>query len=230
MKTIRALFLLITLIITIRAGFAQEVPGKIECPNLVKNGDFEDGPTGFKSDFIYVDIYADTSSLHYLIRGYYSIIEKTNRNGYYYYSDPVPNTGKYYIISVDNSGKRRLWYDSITVKPNTTYSFSCILANINLVMIENPSSAYYTPGVMSLKVNGKNICPAKQLSNGHAWTPFKIKYKTGTEETRIEIAIVNEIWTGNEVALDNIVFKEIPPEEFTSDCKVKFPRSTERIK
>jgi hypothetical protein len=68
---------------------------------------------------------------------------------------------------------------------------------------------------MNLKVNGKKICPSMTLSNrSAAWTPFSIKYKTGPDETRIEISIVDEIWTlrGNDVALDNIVFKEIPPE------------------
>jgi hypothetical protein len=203
MKTIRALFLLIILIITIKTGFAQD-------PNLVKNGDFESGATGFKSDFIY----ADTS----FNPGYYIITENINQYGSDFL-DPVPNSGKYFAINVNNSGKQRLWYDSITVKPNTTYSFSCILANVN--------ADWVAPGIMNLKVNGKQVCPARILSNGSsALMPLSIQYKTGPDETRIEISIVDEIWTlmGNDVALDNIVFKEIPPEEFTSDCGVKFRR------
>jgi hypothetical protein len=218
MKTKRGLFLII-LIITIRAGFAQEGQEKIEYPNLVKNGDFENGATGFKSDFIYSDTSFNWG--YYVITDnaaqYLGYISSVKYLGEGVFVNPVPNTGKYYFIDMNNSGKQRLWYDSITVKPNTTYSFSCIGANVN--------AKFEAPGVMNLKVNGKQICPSKTLSNiSPAWSFFSINYKTGPDETRIEISIVDEIWTlmGNDVALDNIVFKEIPPEEFTSSCGVKF--------
>jgi tetratricopeptide (TPR) repeat protein len=186
--------------ITIRAGFAQEVQEKIEYPNLVKNGDFEDGNVGLKSDFKYVD--------KFLNWGCYVITDNAAQylDGKVFLN-PVPYTGKYYFIDMNNSGKQRLWYDSITVKPNTTYSFTCILANVN--------AKFEAPGVMNLKINGRPGGPARTFSNGSAeWTPFSIKYKSGPGETRIEISIVDEIWTlmGNDVALDNIVFKEIPPE------------------
>jgi len=207
MKTKRGLFLII-LIITIRAGFAQEAQEKIEYPNLVTNGDFEDGNVGFKSDFK-----SDTSCW-----GCYVITDNAAQYlGGEVFVNPVPNTGKYYFIDMNNSGKQRLWYDSITVKPNTTYSFSCILANVNAKL--------QAPGVMTLRINGRRVCPSMTLSNGSAaWTPFSIKFKTGPDQTRIEISIVDEIWTlmGNDVALDNIVFRQIPLEEFSSGCDVKF--------
>jgi hypothetical protein len=205
MKTKRGLFLII-LIITIKTVFAQEVRGKIEYPNLVKNGDFESGNVGFKTDFIF----AEEDFWNW---GYYVITDNVAQYlaGAFFVS-PVPNTGKYYAISVNDSGKQRLWYDSITVEPNTTYEFSCILANVCL----DPAA---TTGYMRLKINGKAGCLARSLSGGSKWERFSVQYKTGVGETRIEISIVDEIWTsrGNAVALDNIVFKEIPPEEFI-DC------------
>jgi outer membrane protein OmpA-like peptidoglycan-associated protein len=218
MKTKRGLFLLIMLVITIRAGFAQGIQQVTQYPNLVKNGDFEDGNVGFKSDFLCQD--------DIFTWGYYVIT--TNVSKYLtgsVFLNPVPNTGKYYAIDMNNSGKQRLWYDSITVKPNTPYQFSCILANC--------VNDFAAPGVINLKINGKKICPTLTLSNGSAsWTPYSIKYKTGPDETRIEISIVDEIWTlmGNDVALDNVVFKEIPPEEYTTVCEVKFKKLTEEEK
>jgi hypothetical protein len=218
MKIKRGLFLII-LIIKIMTGFAQEVQEKIEYPNLVKNGDFEDGNIGFKSDFKYADEYSDGNWGSYLITD-----NAAQYLGGEVFVNPVPKTGKYYFIDMGISGKQRLWYDSITVKPNTTYSFSCILTNV--------IADFQNPGVMNLKVNGKKVCPSRTLSNGsNAWMPLSIQYKTGPDETRIEISIVDEIWTlmGNDVALDNVVFKEIPQEEFTQDCgvNVKF-KHTER--
>jgi hypothetical protein len=198
MKAKRSLFLII-LIITITAGFAQEVQEKTEYPNLVKNGDFESGNVGFKSDFIFAEEGV-------WIWGYYVITDNAAQylDGVTF-QNPVPNTGKYYAVQVDGSRKQRLWYDSITVKPNTTYSFSCILANISSDQ----------GGKMILKVNGKACCPcpARSLLSGSCvWTPFSEQYKTGPDETKIEISIVDEIWSsiGNDVALDNIEFKELP--------------------
>jgi hypothetical protein len=209
MKAKRSLFLII-LIITIRAGFAQEVSEKTEYLNLVKNGDFESGATGFKSDFIFTEedflwgYYVITDSIAKYDRG----LTLTFNNPGVTFQNPISNTGKYYAIQVNNSGKQRLWYDSIIVKPNTTYEFSCILANIN---IRETPAAY-----IILKINWKACCPARSLSESPAWERLSIQYKTGPDETRIEISIVDEIWTmgGNDVALDNIVFKEIPPEKF----------------
>jgi outer membrane protein OmpA-like peptidoglycan-associated protein len=221
MKTKIALFLLIILIITIRIGFAQGVQQKTEYPNLVKNGDFENGVTGFKSDFI------NHPSNDVYTWGYYVITDNVAKylaGGVFV--NPTPNTGKYYAIDMNNMGKQRLWYDSVTVKPNTTYSFSCMATNVN--------NEFTAPGVMNLKVNGKQVCPSRTLSNGsNAWMPLTVHYKTGPQETRVEIAIVDEIWTlmGNDVALDNIIFKEIPPEEYNSVCEAKqFPKLSEKDK
>jgi outer membrane protein OmpA-like peptidoglycan-associated protein len=219
MKTNKALFLLIILLITIRTGFAQGIQ-QVEYPNLVKNGDFEDGPTGFKSDFI------NHPSNDVFVWGYYVITDNVAKylaGGVFL--NPVPNTGKYYAIDMNNSGKQRLWYDSVTVKPNTTYEFSCIAANCVIDWV--------APGVMNFKVNGKKVCPSRTLSNGSSsWTPLGVHYKTGPAETRIEIAIVDEIWTlsGNDVALDNIVFREIPQEQYNSSCEIKFPPLAEKDK
>jgi hypothetical protein len=67
--------------------------------------------------------------------------------------------------------------------------------------------------VMTLKVNGKTCCSTRTLPEGSSeWIPFSTVYTTKSDETRIEISIVDEILTqiGNDVGLDNIVFKELP--------------------
>jgi hypothetical protein len=206
-KTVLFLILLIVKTIT---GFAQDQQ-KIEYPNLVKNGDFENGNTGFKSDFIF----AQENSW---IVGYYLVTD--NVSPYLEgmaFRNPVPNTGKYFAVQVDANGNQRLWYDSVTVKPNTTYSFTCMLAII--------SNGFANPAVMKLKVNGKTgflslkgnektcSCSSQTLPEGSSeWTPLNMVYTTKSDETRIEISIVEEILTRtkNDVGLDNIVFKELP--------------------
>jgi hypothetical protein len=121
------------------------------------------------------------------------------------------------VIYANQSGRQRLWYDSIYVKPNTEYEFSFILSN---VVNENSRNWF----AVFWKVNGEKKCLSWTSSNGSngsnggsTWDPVSGKYKTGPDETRIEIAItVDEISRGI-FALDNIVFKEISPEK-SIDC------------
>jgi hypothetical protein len=199
MKLAKTVLFLILLIVKTITGFAQDQQ-KIEYPNLIKNGDFENGNTGFKSDFIF----AQENSWNV---GYYLVTD--NVSPYLEgmaFGNPVPNTGKYFAVRVDANWNQRLWYDSVTVKPNTTYSFTCMLANI--------SNGLANPAFMKLKVNGKTCsCSSQTLPEGSSeWTPLSMVYTTKSDETRIEISIVDEIvtQTRNDVGLDNIVFKELP--------------------
>jgi outer membrane protein OmpA-like peptidoglycan-associated protein len=142
-------------------------------------------------------------------------------------------TGNFLTVNVnkDVSGYQRLWYDSITIKPNTTYSFSCIVANVwnkTYVVIEKDphfrtdpltvlchcwhcqASKYISP---ILLVNSKKV--SNSLFNVQCSKEWKIlsgKFTSGPDQTRIEISIQNWQWP-NLVAVDNIVFKEIQPGE-----------------
>src|SRR6187551_3314874 len=101
MKTKTGL-LIIILIVTISVGFAQKVQEKNQYPNLVKNGDFESGARGFKSDFKYSDNFTNWGS--------YVITDNVARYfGGGVFVNPVPNTGNYYFVDIDSSGKQRLW-------------------------------------------------------------------------------------------------------------------------
>jgi hypothetical protein len=67
---------------------------------------------------------------------------------------------------------------------------------------------------MSLRVNGKRIFKTVLSKGSSAWFPYSGTYRTWPNETKIEISIVDEIDTlrGNDLALDNIIFKEISSE------------------
>jgi outer membrane protein OmpA-like peptidoglycan-associated protein len=215
MKNILAL--LITVVLTTQHILAQK-------QNLVQNGTFENVER-INSDFEYKEWWGF---------GYYTITDQVASKWGKTFVDPVGSTGKFLIVDVNPSKKQRLWYDSITIKPNTTYSFTCLAANV-FATIE--SSNMYAPRertpALQLNVNEKRVSRVINLyswvnNDGKTeWKTLSGKFTSGPDQTRIEISIIDMEWgqTGNDVAIDNISFIEIatviPP--IAKDKKKKEP-------
>ena len=103
--------------------FAQVGAQSCTCPNmgpeLVINGDFSAGNTGFTSMYTY-------SSFAW--PGYYGITTNANTNNGNWCSGGVNTTGTGNFFWVDASNTTQgvlIWSQSFTVIPNTNYVFSC---------------------------------------------------------------------------------------------------------
>src|SRR5436190_15430850 len=156
----------------------------------------------------------------------------TNRT----YSDPVKDTTGNFLLAYKSyvRGYEKLWYDSITIKPNTTYSFSCIVSDTWFWPIYvwkeawrggALSPTYPTVGAIKLCVNGKRVSDwliTRKFTN--EWRMLSGKFTSGPAQTRIEISIKNvERRFSGLVTIDNIVFKEIQPYEKVAKEK-RFPK------
>jgi outer membrane protein OmpA-like peptidoglycan-associated protein len=223
--------------------------------NLVQNGTFEQGNVGFKSDFRFS---SEETSDDLLVKGCYTVMDnfpyqvnrflnhfKTNRHSHDSLNSIViwqakastkqpkastksTSTGDFLAVSVNESGK--IWYDSITIKPNTAYSFSCIVANIYYDHLQHVTMGFENnlashnlacPGDMKLFVNGEKASEVLKLSYHNEWSTLSGMFTSGPDQTRIEISIQDQpwsqialsksIWYGavHYVAVDSIVFKEI---------------------
>jgi outer membrane protein OmpA-like peptidoglycan-associated protein len=227
-----SILIMILMMMAIQPGLAQQ--GK----NLVRNGTFEKGNVGFKSDFRF----SSKGALNgLLVKGGYNILDSFPHQADRFYNyfkfnhfkhDSVlmmqtgASTGNFLAANVNESGK--IWYDSITIKPNTTYSFSCIVANVYYTPLltsissstrfnynEKPYNNLASPGVMKLCVNGEKV-KTLDLKCSNEWKILRGKFTSGPDQTRIEISIQDRPWhesiwahSVNYAAVDNIVFKEI---------------------
>jgi outer membrane protein OmpA-like peptidoglycan-associated protein len=253
--------------------------------NLVRNGTFEQGNVGFKSDFrflphecfvmieycgicgcvnrstpVNMGSYIITDSFsHQKNRRFYPIIMYYDSSGFLSSGFPSPlsttqtavnpvgpSTGSFLAVNINISGKQRIWYDSITIKPNTTYSFSCILANVcsarggnrggghgatGTLPPPNPGTSFsINPGSLKLCVNGKKLSKVLDLPLTYEWKILSGMFTSGPGQTRIAISIedIDSPVYSNLVALDNIVFKEIQPgeyeKEFAKKKEERFPK------
>jgi outer membrane protein OmpA-like peptidoglycan-associated protein len=242
-----SILIMILMVMSIQSAIAQEDE------NLVRNGTFEEGNIGFNSDFLYDNngqifygsYYITDRYPHQAIRPYFhskGVNPKGQLSTPWEYGNQYlgsravkpkgPSTGSFLAVNVGRYGKQRLWYDSITIKPNTIYSFSCILANVYsrpagkisylLNGYPNLGRDYYNittksymtidPGCLKLYVNGKNVSKVLNLSSySSEWRTLSGKFTSGPDQTRIEISIRDVLFpsSANCVAVDNIVFKEI---------------------
>jgi outer membrane protein OmpA-like peptidoglycan-associated protein len=191
----RNLTLLIILALTVETLFAQKV-------NLVKNGTFEMGRTGFKTDHKLQDGFSK--------EGEYIVTNNVTTDLYSKgFKNPLPSSGQFLFINGFHYPRtaKRCWYDSISVQPNTTYIFSYSVASvINL-----------NPPQLEFNVNGNSVSKIFYISESNYWQTISTTYTTKSDQTRIEISIVdlNKVSSyGNDFAIDNIVFepeKETPP-------------------
>jgi outer membrane protein OmpA-like peptidoglycan-associated protein len=188
------LTLLIILALMVQTLFAQKV-------NLVQNGTFEMGRTGFKTDYNLVGGYKN---------GEYDVTNNVTTGIYSKnFKNPLPSSGQFLFINAFTNPRtaKRCWYQSISVQPNTTYIFSCSVASV--IAIDPPK--------LKFNVNGKRVSNIFYISGSNYWQTISTTYTTKRHQTRIEISIVDvnkESRYGNDFAIDNIVFeleKETPP-------------------
>jgi outer membrane protein OmpA-like peptidoglycan-associated protein len=251
---------MIFMMMAIQSAMAQQ--GK----NLVQNGKFEQGHVGFKNDFrffpyrsfkglIVEGSYTIMDSFPYQVNRFSNYFLKLNSYGNLVRQDNLDNSdlimeaeadpertsvGNFLAVNVNESGK--IWYDSITIKPNTIYSFSCIVANVYYTpptTVTNSSRNYYeqpkynnlaSPGVMKLCVNGEKV-KLLNMEYSNEWTILRGRFTSGPDQTRIEISIQDRpwslsIWSNRAVhyaAVDNIVFKEIKPVKKIPPAKKEEP-------
>ena len=171
---------------------------KMEGSELVNNGHFEEGSTGFTSDYTYCnDCFSGVNDLpggNYLVSNdaslHHAAFQGTGNGG----------TGNFMIVNGAQVANTNVWCQTIAVQPNTYYVFSAYVASMH------PTS----PADLQFNVNGNllgQVFTAPSATN--VWNRFFSTWYSGTSTTAT-ICIVNQNINpgGNDFGLDDISFKE----------------------
>lgn len=166
--------------------------------NLVVNGDFEAGDSGFTSSYGFVSSQSPTALWN---PGYYAIGSNPNNyhSNFYSCSDKTSGSGLMYIANGASTANTIIWSQTINVQVNTNYNFSAWVSSV-----ENTSS----PAVLQFFVNGTQIGNVfSPSSTGCDWGEFYNLWNSGTNTSAV-ISIVNQNTepSGNDFALDDISF------------------------
>lgn len=170
--------------------------------NLIANGGFEQGNTGFFTD---LDQYVSGET-----PGKYFVGSNSRDfNQAFVASDQTNVGGNMLMLDADTTQtKPRMWYQFVEVKPNTNYFFTANIANLVGVGGE------IVPQLL-FKVNGELLSDTidAPLTTG-VWQDFTSQWYSGTASGMIEISIENirvgggGEGGGNDMALDDISFVE----------------------
>lgn len=171
--------------------------------NTVTNGNFSNGNTGFTSQYTYISETGSTGPYGALsAEGYYTIStspHKTHTN-FADFGDHTTGTGKMMVLNGSPQNNVTVWGQNITVVPNTTYIFSIWAASAH------PSN----PAKLTFSINGSLMGTIQLTTTTGSWQNFTVQWTSGSATTAA-IGIVNQntIASGNDFALDDIVFAPI---------------------
>lgn len=164
--------------------------------NLLTNGDFELGNTGFGSTYAY-----NTGTYgRYVITNNPSSVDAT-----YFINGtdhtPSPGTQMMVVDGAETTGAI-IWSQTIAVNPNTAYQFSYYAENINKV-----GNANYAK--LQLYVNNVPVGPINTLS-ATTWSQYLCNVNSGTS-TSLQLTLINTFigGDGNDFGLDDMVFEQV---------------------
>ncbi len=173
------------------------LPSGIE---LVTNGNFELGNTGFSSSYSYLQGPATVMN-----EGYYTVIANPNaiHNGFSACADHTTGSGQQMVINGATQTNVTLWCQTITVNPNTDYLFSTWVQSVS------PGN----PAQLQFSINNTNLGSVFTALGGVCqWGQFYTVWNSGSNTTA-NICIVNQntSFGGNDFSLDDISFIECVP-------------------
>ncbi|HRG39032.1 MAG TPA: PKD domain-containing protein [Bacteroidia bacterium] len=194
--------------------------------DLIKNGDFSSGITGFSSSYTSgasgtygpltkegtYGVNADPSKLHYSFPAF---------------GDHTSGSGNMMVVNGNSIANASIWCQSIPVTPNTNYNFSTWVAICFATKAEEVPKLQFSINGQPL---GSVFSPPFTIGQ---WTQFNSIWNSGSNTTA-NICIVNKntVAAGNDFALDDIFFQTVCSAsdtiEISSSVQVKANAGTDQ--
>lgn len=160
--------------------------------NLISNGNFSAGNTGFTSQYLY------TSSNNADGQYYVGTSPQAWYFAHYPCTDHTTGNGNMLLVNGSSTPDLEVWKTTTTVTPNTNYTFSVWICSIS-----TPS-----PAELAFSINGNNI--GGQINGSLppcTWVQFYTTWNSGDATSAI-VSVINKNTAafGNDFALDDISF------------------------
>ena len=174
--------------------------------NLITNGNFSNGNTGFSSGYTYASSPPGQPCGSYGIlgcEGYYNVNTnpRNTHSNFSSFGDHTSGNGQMLIVNGATSPNVSVWCQNITVTPNTDYQFSAWVTNVSQPPL--PNLQFQINGVAA----GPHFSPS---SSAGVWSQFYTLWNSGSN-TNITICLTDSSFVsgGNDFAIDDISFVPI---------------------
>lgn len=187
---------------TASAKYVLTIP-VIEGPNLVYNGNFSLGNTGFTSNYLIpTPPYGTWGMLS--DAGTYTVSTNPHltHSNFATFSDHTGDVAALMmVVNGASTANTPIWCQTITVVPNTDYDFSAWGASVTT---DNPA-------ILQFRINGTLVgTPLSLPAVNGLWTQFHTVWNSGSN-TSIDICVINQQTAsgGNDFAIDDISFRKV---------------------
>jgi len=171
--------------------------------NLLSNPSFELGNVSFTSGYSYTPAVNTTE-------GQYAVVSNPYLWNPYGYSmtDHTSGSGLMLVLNGSPSASDVVWQETVSVQPNTVYSFS----NWEASWGELGGAGYDpTPATLQISINGIQLGTSSPPSTDGVWSQFGLQWYSGSDtQATIEINDLNTATYGNDFALDDMSFSVVP--------------------
>lgn len=168
--------------------------------NLIFNGDFESGDTGFYSD--YTSVVPGPLALY--PEGVYTV-DGDASNSHPAFSSQGDNTfgwGNFMIVNGAADTSKHVWAQTIAVQANTTYTFSFYGTSVH------PDS----PAQLFATIDGLDFGSSFDFDGNTDWDLFTTTFTTGSAQTTLTLGLRNANGTGfgNDFGIDDLSVQPVP--------------------
>ncbi|MGB9406227.1 MAG: hypothetical protein WCA89_01760 [Terracidiphilus sp.] len=170
--------------------------------NLVINGDFESGNTGFTTGYALGDISGPGA---YFIGPNPSTAQGANGD-WCNCGDHTTGNGNMMIVNGANSATWPVWEQTVSVAPSTSYTFSYWGAEVD----HDSNSLPHLLVRINGRVIGNSIFPEYSPDNGGQWQHYSFTWNSGSSQSA-DLAIFDQNTDSpwNDFMLDDISFRAV---------------------
>lgn len=164
--------------------------------NLITNGDFEAGNTGFSSDYIFTN--SNSAEGQYTV----SSMPSSFNGAFFNIADHTSGTGKYLVVNGATSGSPKLWRQTVAVTPGLDYTFAGFYS----------TAVGGGPANLQLLINGQNVGSDFTLPNNVGnWIGQTQTWNSGTATSAtLELLNTNLSFFPNDFYVDDLSFAPVP--------------------
>ncbi len=164
--------------------------------NMIINGDFNSGNTGFSSQYFY--------SIDLSPEGFYYVGTNPSvcNGGFNACPDHTTGSSNMMIVNGAPTANTDVWCESVSVSPNTNYNFSTWVCNLD--------ASGGNLALLQFSINGQPLSTPFGVPSVCTWNQFFEVWNSGSNTTA-NICILNQntIANGNDFALDDIAFSPL---------------------
>jgi len=182
-------------------------------PDVIVNGDFSAGNTGFSTDYAFIPNNSTFSQFAYSVTTAPSNFEPgTAPTWFSSCGDHTTGTGNMMVVDAASSAGKRVWSETVPVLPSSTYTFTYWIQSVSDTSASHstqisPASMQTTINGTTASITGTNPAAAPSTIICGNWKQVTQTWSSGANTSAtINLIDVNLAVIGNDFAIDDISF------------------------